>query len=201
MRSRLAAAALHRRRAAEGRATARRRIRRRSPRRCCTACIMAATKPGDVVLDPFFGTGTTGAVAQAARPPLHRHRARPGLRRDRRASASPRSSRWPPRTSRPSPASAASRASRSACWSSAACCSPATVLSDPSGRLHARVRADGTLSSPMRWASIAARSTRSARRCRARRPATAGPSGISSATGARLPIDHLRQQVRAGLAF
>jgi modification methylase len=27
-------------------------------------CIMAATKPGDVVLDPFFGTGTTGAVAK-----------------------------------------------------------------------------------------------------------------------------------------
>ena len=27
--------------------------------------IMATTKPGDVVLDPFFGTGTTGAVAKA----------------------------------------------------------------------------------------------------------------------------------------
>src|SRR5271169_6168436 len=27
-------------------------------------CIMAATKPGDVVLDPFCGTGTTGAVAR-----------------------------------------------------------------------------------------------------------------------------------------
>jgi modification methylase len=26
--------------------------------------IMAATKPGDVVLDPFFGSGTTGAVAK-----------------------------------------------------------------------------------------------------------------------------------------
>jgi modification methylase len=26
--------------------------------------ILAATKPGDVVLDPFFGTGTTGAVAR-----------------------------------------------------------------------------------------------------------------------------------------
>ena len=25
---------------------------------------MAATKPGDVILDPFFGTGTTGAVAK-----------------------------------------------------------------------------------------------------------------------------------------
>ena len=26
-------------------------------------CIMAATNPGDLILDPFFGTGTTGAVA------------------------------------------------------------------------------------------------------------------------------------------
>jgi modification methylase len=26
--------------------------------------LLASTKPGDVVLDPFFGTGTTGAVAQ-----------------------------------------------------------------------------------------------------------------------------------------
>ena len=26
--------------------------------------LMASTKPGDVVLDPFFGTGTTGAVAK-----------------------------------------------------------------------------------------------------------------------------------------
>jgi modification methylase len=26
--------------------------------------MMASTKPGDVVLDPFFGSGTTGAVAK-----------------------------------------------------------------------------------------------------------------------------------------
>src|SRR4051812_2479701 len=26
--------------------------------------ILASTKPGDIVLDPFFGTGTTGAVAR-----------------------------------------------------------------------------------------------------------------------------------------
>jgi modification methylase len=26
--------------------------------------MLACTKPGDVVLDPFFGTGTTGAVAK-----------------------------------------------------------------------------------------------------------------------------------------
>lgn len=31
--------------------------------------------PGDVVLDPFFGTGTTGAVAKMLGPRLHRYRA------------------------------------------------------------------------------------------------------------------------------
>lgn len=31
--------------------------------------LLASTKPGDIVLDPFFGTGTTGAVAHL----LHRH--------------------------------------------------------------------------------------------------------------------------------
>ncbi len=46
-------------------------------------CLMAASNPGDTILDPFFGTGTTGAVARASRPPLHRPRARSRLRRDR----------------------------------------------------------------------------------------------------------------------
>ncbi len=38
--------------------------------------LMAATRPGDVVLDPFFGTGTTGAVARKL------HRRFIGLERD-----------------------------------------------------------------------------------------------------------------------
>ncbi len=40
--------------------------------------LMASTNPGDVILDPFFGTGTTGAVAKA----LRRHFI--GIERDRR---------------------------------------------------------------------------------------------------------------------
>ena len=28
-------------------------------------CILAGSKPGDIVLDPFFGSGTVGQVAQA----------------------------------------------------------------------------------------------------------------------------------------
>ena len=52
----------------------------------------------------------------------------------------------------------------------------ATCCSTQRRRWTAKVRADGTLIS----AEPAARSTRWARRCRARPPATAGPSGASS---------------------
>ena len=77
-------------------------------------CIMAASNPGDVILDPFFGTGTTGAVARRL------GRRFIGLERDPGYAAIAKKriaeiSRWPPRTSCPSPASAASRAFRSAC--------------------------------------------------------------------------------------
>ena len=57
-------AAVHRRGAAQGRATARSCIRRRSRRRCWRACILSTSRPDDLVLDPFCGTGTTGAVAK-----------------------------------------------------------------------------------------------------------------------------------------
>ena len=39
-------------------------IRRRSPRRCSPACCSPPRNAGDLVLDPFFGSGTTGAVAR-----------------------------------------------------------------------------------------------------------------------------------------
>ena len=41
--------------------------------------ILASTKPGDVILDPFFGTGTTGAVAKTLHRHLDRRRARGAL--------------------------------------------------------------------------------------------------------------------------
>ena len=82
--------------------------------------LVASTRPGDVVLDPFFGTGTTGAVAKRLgrrfigieREPATAPRPRP---------ASPPSARSTPRPP-PSPRrSAPSRASPSASSSSAAC--------------------------------------------------------------------------------
>jgi modification methylase len=32
--------------------------------------LLSSSKPGDLVIDPFNSTGTTGAVANASRPPL-----------------------------------------------------------------------------------------------------------------------------------
>ena len=42
--------------------------------------LVGTSNTGDVVLDPFFGTGTTGAVARRLGPSLHRDRARGCLR-------------------------------------------------------------------------------------------------------------------------
>ena len=61
--------------------------------------ILASSRPDDLVLDPFCGTGTTAAVAKRLRPPLHRDRAGGGLCRGGANSASPRSSRWRRRAS------------------------------------------------------------------------------------------------------
>jgi site-specific DNA-methyltransferase (cytosine-N4-specific) len=34
------------------------------PKALIEPCILASSRPGDIVLDPFFGSGTTGEVAQ-----------------------------------------------------------------------------------------------------------------------------------------
>ena len=84
--------------------------------------LLASTKPGDVVLDPFFGTGTTGAVAKR----LGRHfigiEREPayvdgGAAADRRDAASGwRCARRSSRESAPSRAFPSARSSRRA-WS------------------------------------------------------------------------------------
>ena len=44
--------------------TARKSIRPRSPKACWRGVILSSSKPGDLIIDPFNGTGTTGAVAK-----------------------------------------------------------------------------------------------------------------------------------------
>ena len=133
--------------------------------------------PGEVVLDPFLGTGTTAAVAQAARPPLHRHRARRGLCRRRRgahrrgaAAGGERGlitagKREQPRMPFGSAGRARPGAARRRCWSTARRRWRATVRADGSLRCG---RASG-LDPPGRRGGAGGAE-----------PATAGPSGMSS---------------------
>ena len=65
------------------------------PEALLTRVLLAASNAGDLVLDPFFGSGTTGVAARRLRPLVHRHRARSALTPKRRASGSMRSSRLP----------------------------------------------------------------------------------------------------------
>ncbi|HEX4296457.1 MAG TPA: site-specific DNA-methyltransferase [Devosia sp.] len=113
----------------------------------------ATTKPGDVVLDPFFGTGTTGAVAKKL------GRRFIGIERDESyiAAALKRIA-----AVRPLPAAAietavpkrqATRVAFGALVESGAI-APGTELTDGRGRWSALVRADGSLASGPHQGSI-----------------------------------------------
>ena len=147
------------------------------PEALLTRVLLAASNAGDLVLDPFFGSGTTGVAARRLRPLVHRRRAGSGLRRsgapaDRRGRAVARS-----RRSRSRRRAAASRA-----WLSQAWLKPGwrARANDWSTRDAVIALWCGPMArSPQ--ALLSARSTRSARWCKGCPPATAGPSGMSSA--------------------
>ena len=163
-------------------------------------CIMAASNPGDTILDPFFGTGTTGAVAKR----LGRHFI--GLERDTGYVAVARK-----RIEAVRPLSADDVSNKPSKRSEpripfgvlieSGLLMPGTVLSDVAGRLHARVRADGTLSA----ANALGEHRGSIHQVGAAVQGAPACNGWTfwhvDVEGARLPIDHLRQQVRAGLSL
>jgi modification methylase len=106
--------------------------------------LLAASKPGDVVLDPFFGTGTTGAVAKR----LGRHFI--GIERER-AYIEAAQARIDAIEAAPESAltvSAGKRAEPRVPFGTlieAGLIRPGTVLTDARARHEAEVRADGTL--------------------------------------------------------
>jgi modification methylase len=107
--------------------------------------ILSASNPGDVVLDPFFGTGTTGAVAKK----LSRHFI--GLERDPtyRAHAERRIAAVTPTDPELLLAPTAKREEPRVAFAAvveAGLIQPGTVLRDAKGRHEAFVRPDGTLS-------------------------------------------------------
>jgi modification methylase len=106
--------------------------------------LLAASKPGDVVLDPFFGSGTTGAVARK----LGRHFV--GIERDKDYIAHARE-----RIAAASPVDAAhmlapaeKRAEPRIPFANVIerqLLQPGDMLSDAAGRHQARVRVDGSI--------------------------------------------------------
>jgi modification methylase len=106
--------------------------------------LLASSKPGDVVLDPFFGTGTTGAVAKR----LRRHFV--GVEREAEYIAAA-TARIAAITPAPESALTTAQSKRSeprvpfGSLVEAGMIAPGAVLTDSRSRHQAEVRSDGTL--------------------------------------------------------
>jgi modification methylase len=106
--------------------------------------LLSSSRPGDLVLDPFFGSGTTGAVARR----LKRHFI--GIERDAgyRALAEQRIAQVRPADDDAIEVTRSKRAEPRVPFGAVVergLLTPGAVLSDAAGRFAARVRADGTL--------------------------------------------------------
>ncbi len=115
--------------------------------------MMASTRPGDVVLDPFFGSGTTGAVARR----LGRHFV--GIERETAyiEAAEARIAAVKPLDDADLAVMAGKRAEPRVAFVSlidSGLMKPGTMLTDVKKRWTARVRADGTLEIGGRAGSI-----------------------------------------------
>jgi modification methylase len=157
--------------------------------------ILAASRPGDVVLDPFFGTGTTGVVAKRLGRRfigIERDRRYIEVARERLASVRP-----------PSDVSDVATPGRreepripfgwlvERGW-----LRPGAVLTSPDGRWNAKVRADGML--------VTAEHRGSIHQVGARVQGAPACNGwqfwcLRMDDGRLLPIDLLRQKLRAEL--
>jgi modification methylase len=156
--------------------------------------IMAGTKPGDVVLDPFFGSGTTGAVARKL------GRRFIGIERDEEyaAIARERIAEVRPVTDVEMVTTPSKREEPRIPFGwlvERGMLRPGEVLTDPSGRWAARVRADGTLISSDHKGSIhqVGAAVQGAPAC------NGWTFWCVTIEGRRVPIDVLRQKLRAEL--
>ena len=157
--------------------------------------LMASSKPGDVVLDPFFGSGTTGAVAKR----LGRHFV--GIEREQSYidAARERIDAVEPLGSGTLSVMSGKKAEPRVAFNTlieSGLLQPGTVLTDARRRHSAIVRADGTLASGSDAGSI--------HRVGAKVQGLDACNGWTFwhyANGAELkPIDALRAVVRAGMA-
>jgi modification methylase len=156
--------------------------------------LLASTNPGELVLDPFFGSGTTGAVAKRLSRNfigIERDAAYVDLARDRIATVQP-PEKFAVETTRSKKAEPripfGSLVERGLL-------KPGAVLMTPDRRHSAKVRADGTL--------VCADATGSIHRIAAHVQGLDACNGWTfwhfEHRGALVPIDLLRQQLRAEL--
>ncbi|MBV9542633.1 MAG: site-specific DNA-methyltransferase [Alphaproteobacteria bacterium] len=157
--------------------------------------IVSSTKPGDVILDPFFGSGTTGAVAKR----LGRHFI--GLERDKTYAKVARE-RIAAVTRAPDDAIEVTRSKRAEPripfgWVvERGLLPPGTILHGTQKRHRAKVRADGTL--------VTADATGSIHQMGAHVQGLDACNGWTfwqfEHNGTLVPIDVLRQQLRASVS-
>jgi modification methylase len=157
--------------------------------------ILAASAPGDVVLDPFFGTGTTGAVARRL------GRKFIGIEREEgyAAAANKRIAKVVPLPPDAIEVTKSKRAEPRVPFGAIVergLIEPGTTLYDPRKRFAALVRADGTLECKDEAGSI--------HKMGARVQGLEACNGWTfwhiNVDGDLRPIDILRQQVRAEMA-
>ena len=156
--------------------------------------LLASTNPGDVVLDPFFGSGTTGAVARRL------GRRYIGIERDANYVRLARA-RIERVTEVDTDALEVTRSKRSepripfGVLVERGMLKPGQVLVGPNGRHRAKVRADGTL--------VCENASGSIHRIAAHVQGLDACNGWTfwhfNSKGTQVPIDILRQQVRAEL--
>ena len=105
--------------------------------------LLASTRPGDLVLDPFFGTGTTGAVARRLGRRfigIEREAEYAAIARERIAAVEPAEA-----DTLAAPAKREEPRIPFGTLVERGLLKPGEVLQDATGRFRAKVRADGTL--------------------------------------------------------
>jgi modification methylase len=156
--------------------------------------LVASTRPGDLVLDPFFGTGTTGAVAKRL------GRRYLGIEREAgyRALAEARIAAVRPLDAEVSAVTTPKRAEPRIAFGQLVergLLAAGEVVTSPGGRHTARIRADGTL--------VASDVRGSIHQVGAALEGAPSCNGWTywhfQRDGVRVPIDFFRQQLRAEL--
>jgi modification methylase len=154
--------------------------------------LVASTRPGDVVLDPFFGTGTTGAVAKR----LRRHFVGIEREADYRAAAAARLATVRPADAEAVAVTTSKRAEPRVAFGvlvERGMLAAGETLVSMNGRHAARIRADGTL--------VASEVRGSIHQVGAALEGAPSCNGWTywhfKRDGAVVPIDFLRQQIRA----